>query len=616
LDHKERIEKYREEKREEVKSFSKQYNDEAGLKRKLEDGYNRNINNFKAQLASNYELSRTSIKSKYDQKRSTDRVLLKNKQKDQIEQIKAVEEKRINQEKAIIDTELKTNYNKPLIELHNKLNEEVADYKKELEREVVENENKYLRVKADKIEQIKNKYNKLMEDINQQYEEQLKEDIKLIENTQKKDYETTIEELREQLRYEEEREQEEMDKRLLQGKIECDIKCEKRMNALELDFNKLIEKELKNIKGGSNAIEKIIKEKEIELKRSKTTCDKLLNEITSLSKKYLDQKDVNAASNEVEELKLELKSKEKELEECVETVELINSNTQLKKLKEDIKDIKQGIINLKQKKKNPYKQKSLKLELDKIKHILNKPTSINEEISDIRLFIVNERKELQDTRADFKSNYELLSKLLKDLEEQRRECRKDLTKTAFDSIRKISLKSLKDKYDLQIELMTKEINKVRIQIINIEKRMSFIGMIENHIKFSDCNSFNKIRSEYKTYMEKYKDSNNQDDTSIVDSLSDIEQPMNDEEMLSEVKSILKGVNSSHKAFNNKKVSDMRRTTRTIPDTATNFYTQRFLKTMNDRSCKTFTPKANNVLGLFEDETIWLSQIRSSIRKNI
>eukprot|EP00826_Nyctotherus_ovalis_P044333 TRINITY_DN4781_c0_g2_i8.p1 TRINITY_DN4781_c0_g2~~TRINITY_DN4781_c0_g2_i8.p1 ORF type:complete len:623 (-),score=157.54 TRINITY_DN4781_c0_g2_i8:130-1998(-) len=618
------------------------------MRDKLKEDYMKSLNDFKDDLLAEYETKTAAIRSKYSEKRNAEEKHWKQNQELNIEAIKAEERARIDTANSAVDTEfsilaeLKRSLEQKEENLENDLKKEfknrVADYKKELEemnklKRANEINSNYLKKKA----AIVNKYENMVEDIKRQYDNELEECKRLPSNTvnESKHEEYLTNEFKKRLQEEEEKLREDDGVRVAQEQVKCDLSHKRKINSLgeehDSALKKLIEQEVKKTKLEEEAMQELVKEKEAELKRILRINRELLDRIEEMSKEMdfaTSQPKDNAADYEVEELRLELKAKEEELAECARTVESTSERgLHLDKLEQDIKSIKKGLLSAQQKKEELRRQKSLKLELDKIKNILKKPSEINantelscaqSKLQEILSFIANEGRELQSTRADTKAGYELLLKLMQNLESQRRECGKDLATHTFDKARRIALKSVKDKYDSQVILMMKELNKAKEKMIRSEKRMAHLGMMENVMKASRgmgveeyLEAAKKVEGEYERYVERYSVEKQADTSTVSESVTSTEQPIDNKETLPECKEMLDEI----KEILNSDSSERKRvkTARTATDTTNYFTTQRFLKT-NDKFSNIFTPKATNVFGLFKDETNWLRTVRSSIGK--
>ena len=93
-----------------------------------------------------------------------------------------------------------------------------------------------------------------------------------------------------------------------------------------------------------------------------------------------------------------------------------------------------------------------------IKNIKDEFNQSDEKLKEIELFIGNERYNLHSLKTQCKTDYIMLTKLLKDLENNRRAWRDTINRNTGDRTRRMAVGSVKDKLAYQSQLLSNQVD--------------------------------------------------------------------------------------------------------------------------------------------------------------
>jgi len=303
---------------------------------------------------------------------------------------------------------------------------------------------------------------------------------------------------------------------LTQDEFSYEKKIQKKLKSLDTQIStlksKTITEEITNLQNESDDLEGGIEQMNAQLNLHVKRKQNLLNEITALEHK------VEADNSELKELESILKQKERELS----NMNITQSNNDFNKIINNIQEVKHIIVQKERRAKTAEKQrKKNKIEQSfAIRHKANTKENMEKnqidpkaKLREIALFALNEKEELKNKKTHLSSDYEIISYLLKNLEQNRREWRNKFYEAQGDNQRKVVAESIKEKLDEEIQSFTKQLDKIKAQMLLNEKKITIIKTFDNKLKLTQSSIkegeesvkvIEDLKREYVTYMQKYK----------------------------------------------------------------------------------------------------------------
>eukprot|EP01022_Parablepharisma_sp_SALTPOND_P034605 TRINITY_DN9238_c0_g1_i1.p3 TRINITY_DN9238_c0_g1~~TRINITY_DN9238_c0_g1_i1.p3 ORF type:complete len:788 (-),score=142.12 TRINITY_DN9238_c0_g1_i1:2076-4439(-) len=613
------------------------------------------ILNLRDKLQGQLEEAKETLEEQLADELQDYKLELEKSKKDEMERINEKIERDFETEK----TKANLEKNKKAIELlsekerrENKIKEEYAKAKAEIEREY---ENK---TKAELVDLLDDNTRKPLE---------LKTKAKM--NRLQQELKSDLSAFNAMLRKEEREWEQQMKKQLTEEKLDYEAMVNERVEKMDIEADssaastQAINEEIAKIKKEAEFIEGLADQKASELYSLQKHNRDLKKELDRLSREFHEEGRMDQFDFDINKLREELQHKEDEIRRLSElkyepTIPLITTvgpKEELLRLANDIQEIKQIVM---QSKKRPrtaerrrtrqseinYRRDLTTLDVPVIEHAKYrrsyKPEKIQKEIAaeiaraeaklrEIELFIANEKVELNSTKKHSASDYEVLSKLLRTLEKSRREWRQELHKSRANAPRCTVLESVKEKLDSQAQMLTKQIDGVKTQMLLNEKKVSVLRMLENRSKA--CQSakgspefvhlVTNLQKEYEAYTKKYKYSLGNDENANlynIPSLSNLGESANDQ-MLYEMGALLSPHPLVAPTFDPTKEyvepTANRRRGKSLHNVYKNVANyQDVVKRMCQRDIVKLAQGRVNAPEMFKDEANWLYRMKTEVAK--
>jgi len=267
-------------------------------------------------------------------------------------------------------------------------------------------------------------------------------------------------------------------------------------------------KQIENVQNLENELKNIDENKEKDNEKINQINE--INQNIKLLEEELNKKkeEVKILEQNIQEIREKMASIQHE--KVSETMKSYNDSLQIENLNEKLEEIKE-IISAKKEPKRGLSVAEPKLLLVKEKSVKKAKISTRK-LQEIAIFINAEKTKLLLDKKSSLNDYNVSSKLLKSLHHNLNEWNQELSKSRVDEIHEPVLGDLKTNLSHQASVLSKQIEKIKKEIVHIENKLSNVTKLENALnRFYSTKSNkdaenlgNRIIEEYESYIRRYE----------------------------------------------------------------------------------------------------------------